>query len=223
MDSFAFVLRPELAPFAVALGIVAALCAVEILATLAGSSLIGLGGEADAADVDIDPDLGAEAEAAAPGPTGALLSWLGLGTVPFVIWLAGVLTSFALAGYALQLGASAVTGAPVGAWPAAALALVPGLALGGRLARAIGRLVPKTETTAISTRAYGGRVGVVTVGTARHGHPAQARFRDGHGNTHYAVVEPLHEDDALPEGTEIAIVRLSDGRLRAVRLDENAP
>ncbi|MEM7497618.1 MAG: OB-fold-containig protein [Pseudomonadota bacterium] len=245
MSSFSLLLSPEAAPFAVALGVVAALCLLELAMMLAGLSLIGDAGGGPEADIEADLDavldLEAELDAApdldaAPGElvdgdaldsgtaNGAIgagvLSWLGLGAVPFAIWLAGTLTAFGLTGYVLQLGAVALLGVPIAALPAAALALLPGLALGGRFARLLGGLVPKTETAAISSRAYGGRRGVITTGTARRGVPAEARFRDGHGNTHYARVEPLDDAETLEAGTEVAILRLRDGRLRAVRASD---
>lgn len=240
MSSLSFLLSPALQPFALALGFVAALALLEAVMLLVGLSLLGVGAEAEAdldagaeagadvgADMEVefdgpDADGAAEPSGASGGASDALLSWLGLGSVPFAIWLAGVLTAFGTVGYLLQFGIAQVFGAPLGAWPAAAIAVLPGFALGGRVAKAIGRLIPKTETTAISTRAYGGRRGIITIGTARRGAPAEARFRDGHGNTHYALVEPLRDDDALEQGTEIAILReKKDGRLLAMRLDDD--
>lgn len=239
MSSLSLLLAPELAPFAIALGVVAALCLLELAMMLLGLSLLADGG----AEADIDADLGGldgvepgldiepgleiepgaegldvDPELEAPGVAApSALSWLGLGEVPFAIWLAGTLTAFGLSGYGLQLAAIGVFGAAIGPVPAAALALLPGLAIGGRFARTLGRLLPKTETTAISSRAYGGRRGVITTGAARRDIPAEVRFTDGHGNTHYARVEPLEDAEVLEAGTEVAIIRLRDGRLRAIR------
>lgn len=239
MTPLNILLAPQSLPFAIALGLVAGMLALELLLMLVGGSLMG--GEPDV-DLDVDPtldfgadasldvgadfDLGAEPdaefgleEADISGGQG-LLSWLGLGEVPFAIWLAGVLTAFGLAGYGIQMAANALIGAPLPLTIAPLVALPVALGLGARLARIIGRLVPKFETTAISHRSYGGRRGVITVGTARRGHPAQARFTDGHGNTHYVMVEPLHDDQTFARGSEIAILRLQDGTLRAIGLDD---
>lgn len=254
MSSFGLLLAPELAPFAIALGVVAALCLLELVMMLMGLSLLADGGAEADFEVDLEPgldgglggaldaepgfdagvEMGADIESGADvldevdidapdgaaGPAGAALSWLGLGQVPFAIWLAGTLTAFGLVGYGIQLGATGLLGAPIGAVPAAALALLPGLGLGGRFARTLGRLLPKTESTAISSRAYGGRRGVVTTGAARRDMPAEVRFTDGHGNTHYARVEPLEDAEVLEAGTEVAIIRLRDGRLRAIRVTD---
>ncbi|MEO1775537.1 MAG: OB-fold-containig protein [Pseudomonadota bacterium] len=234
MSSLAFLLQPQLLPFAGALGLVAGLCLLEVLMAFAGLSMLGEAG-ADAGgdlgvdagtevgfDAEADADFDAEVEAGGAA-AGGLLSWLGVGQVPLMIWLAGTLTAFGIAGYGLQLLAATVLGAPAPALLAAGVALVPGVAAGASVARLLGRLVPKTESTAISTRSYGGRRGVITTGTARRDNPAEVRFRDAHGNTHYTMVEPIHDDDELPEGTEVAIVRLREGQLRAIRFDDVKP
>ncbi|MEL6234840.1 MAG: OB-fold-containig protein, partial [Pseudomonadota bacterium] len=177
-------------------------------------------------DAGAEPDLGsAEPNAGSPGApatqAGALagaLSWLGIGRVPFSIWLAGTLTAFGLTGYAVQMAVVALTGATLPGGLAALLCLVPGLILGGRVARLIGRIMPRHESSAIARRAYHNRRGVITVGTARRGKPAQARFTDANGNMHFVMVEPLRDDEAITEGSAVAIVRLKGGDLRAIRL-----
>lgn len=55
------------------------------------------------------------------------------------------------------------------------------------------------------------------MGTARRGSPAQVPFQDRHGNTHYAMAEPLADDEAIPGGAEVIILRTRDGALRLVR------
>ncbi|MEL6335338.1 MAG: OB-fold-containig protein [Pseudomonadota bacterium] len=242
MSSLAFLLQPQLLPFAGALGLVAGLCLLEVLMAFAGLSMLGDAGADAGGDLGVDAgtevgaevgaEVGIDAEADADFDTeveaggaaaGGLLSWLGVGQVPLMIWLAGTLTAFGIAGYGLQLLAATVLGSPAPALLAAGVALVPGVAAGASVARLLGRLVPKTESTAISTRSYGGRRGVITTGTARRDNPAEVRFRDAHGNTHYTMVEPIHDDDELPEGTEVAIVRLREGQLRAIRFDDVKP
>lgn len=208
--------HPGLLPFEIAAGVVLGLLLIEALALQLGGSLLG-------AEADIEPvgeiDADADADAEQDGSSGGVLGWLGLGDVPAMIWLTGVLTAFALTGYGLQLSATSLLGAPLHAGLATGLALPPGVALGARIARLIGRIFPKTATTAISRRAYGRRRGVITVGTAAADKPAQARFRDQHGNLHYAMVVPFDPADTLPEGSEIAILRSHDGVLKAVRID----
>ena len=207
MTIFDILSHPGLRPFEIAVALVCGLLLLEILANQIGVSVFG--------STDSDLELDTEAEAG----VGAL-SWLGLGQVPFMIWLAGMLTAFGLAAYLIQMVTVALVGAPLGPILASLTAFGPGLLLGTRTARAIGALFPKTTSSAISRRSYGQRKGVITVGTARAGTPAQARFTDGHGNLHYTMVEPLDRAETLPQGTEILILKSRDGVLKAVRISE---
>ena len=230
-------LSPPMQPFAISLGLVVGMVVLELILMLAGISI--LSGDSDASldaepGVDIDggfdaePGFDAELDAAdavsgesVGNAPGGMFAWLGLGEAPFAIWFAGFLTAFGLVGYALQGILDVVVGTPLPALIASAIALLPALAISARFARFIGRMIPKFESTAISTRSYGGRRGIITVGTARRGNPAQARIKDGYGNTHYTMVEPLKDEDAFPQGTEIATIRLSDGTLRAISLEDS--
>lgn len=170
-------------------------------------------------EVDLDSDL-PEGDAPPSGNAGGALSWLGLGQVPMTIWLAGLLTGFSLAGYVVQLGASQLLGTALGATLASAAALGPAVWFARVSARTVARLVPKTQSTAIARRSYHRRRGVITVGTAKAGRPAQVRFRDGHGNAHYTLVEPLDPKDELPQGTEVMILRIKNGPPRALALTD---
>ncbi len=222
---------PALLPFSIALGLLLALLVLELAMSMIGGSL--LGGEAGV-EFDADAEFDAEIVAGhgdlmdAPGASGAdqvadssgFLSWLGLGKAPFGIWLAGVLTVFGVSGYVVQTVTKGVLGVYLPVTFAIAVALPIGILIGARFAQGIGRAVPRNETTAISSRSYGGRRGVVTVGTAARGRPAQVRFRDGHGNWHHAMVEPLHDHQEFGQGAEIAILRLKDGSLRAIGLED---
>lgn len=231
-------LHAEMTPFTIALALVIGLLLIELFGVLLGVSVLGAGGaEADAdfdADFDTDFDLDADAafeteadlgaEDAAEGPSDALaggwLSWLGVGRAPLMIWIAGVLTGFGVAGYMLQTLTAMLFGglAPVGI--AVVLALLPGLAFGATFARWIARLAPKLETAAVSERHLGGVVGVIAQGQAARGRPAQARVKDRHGETHHIRVEPIDDTDVLTAGEDVVVLRARDGAYRAMRLED---
>ena len=67
---------------------------------------------------------------------------------------------------------------------------------------ALGRIIPRDETTAVSDASLVGRVGTIVIGTARAGKPAQARVRDEHGASHYVMVEPEEPRSGLRIGRE---------------------
>ncbi len=167
---------------------------------------------------------GMEAESAPPagahGSTGPIVGFTGFGRVPLTFWLASLAAGFALSGYVLQLAVAKITGAPLGPWLASALAAIPALWIGGRFSALFARAVPRNETSAISRRSYGRRRGVITVGTARRGAPAQARFSDAHGNLHYVMVEPFDPKDAIAAGTEVLILRRRQGEFVAVPISD---
>jgi hypothetical protein len=226
--------HPGLRPFEIAVGLVAALLVIEIVANQLGLSFIG---DADS-DIDLDVDVDIDFDVLPdpdvdmfdsfssdgeivdiPSETG-LLSWLGIGSVPMIIWLAGVLTAFGLVGYFLQLAISSVFGSPINASIASILAIFPALILGNRSAKLIGKIFPKNLSTAIALKSYGKRRGVITVGTARQGKPAQARFVDGHGNYHYAMVVPMDAAEEITQGSDVAIFRGRDGVLKAIKISD---
>jgi len=211
-------------------GVVLGLVVLELVLMLVGVSILGdnvdpsLNAEPSLdidADLDVESGIDVELDGAEDVTGGGALVWLGLGDAPFAIWFATLLTAFGLIGYVLQGVLNTVVGVPLPALIASVVALPFALAVTARFARFFGRLVPKFESTAISSRSFGGRRGVITVGTARRGHPAQARIKDGYGNTHYTMVEPLNDSDAFSQGTEIATVRLGDGSLRAISLEDS--
>jgi hypothetical protein len=183
---FDFILAPENLPFAVALLVMLLIGAVEA---------VGLGASAAHLDVGADAD------------GGDLLGWLGFGKVPLLILLVVLLALFGTIGLALQQVVTALAGVPLAPWNAAAIAVVASLPLLGVTARALARIIPQDETTAISLDTLLGKRATVTVGTARRGSPAQARVRDVHGQSHYVMIEPTDDAHAVAEGETVLLVR----------------
>ena len=237
-----FLFESAVAPFTVALGILAGLLVLELMALLVGGSLFG--GESDAGadfdadvglDVDLDVDAGLDMEAAfdadleadlaggelaeLPETTAAapvnprLTGWLGLGKMPFLIWLATMCLSFGLSGLGLQTGLRDFLGFTL----PAGLASLPALFVALWFTRGFGawfaRVLPQTETSALSESSLGRRRGVVTQGTAARGRPAEVRVMDGYGNAHYLRAEPMSEGDEISAGTEVLVIR--DRRAKA--------
>ena len=216
-------------PFTLSLALLFGLLALELVVLLLGGSLIGdsdvEGPELDAGaefDVDFDTlDLDAvdleaidleAVEVEVEGPVVAEtatspLSWMGLGRMPTLIWLACLFMSFGVAGVALQAVASAALGGPLPALLVAAPSAFAALWFTGRFGTLFARLIPQTESQSVSTRQLGRRRGIITQGTASRGSPAEVRVTDRYGNTHYLRAEPLKDDDILAQGSEVLVLR----------------
>ena len=80
----------------------------------------------------------------------------------------------------------------------------------------LAKLIPKDETTAVSTDSFVGRVATITLGTARKGEPAQAKLTDRHGQTHYVMVEPDSEDTVFEAGDSVLLIEQAGPRFVAV-------
>ncbi|MDP5215720.1 DUF1449 family protein [Ruegeria sp. 2205SS24-7] len=225
---FDFLLEGAFAPFTMALALLLGLLVLELVALMVGGSLMAGEGEVDLdvaevpdldgfdldidADLDVDIDLDpvdlAEADLEAPatdavGPA----SWLGLGKMPTMIWLATLLMGFGLSGLGLQLALRDLIGLNLPGW----LAAIPAAAFGIWFARGFGavfaRLLPRTETESTSERRLSRRRGVITQGTASKGRPAEVRVMDRFGNAHYLRAEPMREGENLSQGTEVLVLR----------------
>ncbi|SLN19082.1 Inner membrane protein YqiJ [Roseovarius albus] len=170
-------------------------------------------------DFNIDPDIDAEAGVKPRLETsGGFFDLIGLRKLPLTVWLALFSAFFAGIGLSGQTLMSVLTGTVLPAILAALIVLPVALFFTRYCAEAVANWVPRVETTAISERSYGRRKGVITVGSARRDQPAQVRFTDAHGNLHYVMAEPLSDDDTLPEGTEVLILRRRQGDLKLVRI-----
>lgn len=136
-----------------------------------------------------------------------VLGWLHVGKVPALVLLLLFLLGYTLFGYSLQMVAKGLFGGYLPAALAAVLAVPSGLATVRGLGSLIAHIVPRDETSVVSEQTLLGRVGVIVGGVARRGLAAQARVKDGHGRTHYMMVEPDLDEEVFEEGTQVLIVR----------------
>lgn len=172
--------------------------------------LAGVGG-AFSADADADVDLDADAG-------GSPLAWLNAGRLPLLMLLIVFCVAFGLFGLALQKLVQVASGELLPGYLAWPLGLVGGVALTRLGGRALGRVLPRDETTAVSRDSLIGLTGTIVLGEARRGAPAQARVRDGFGQSHYVMVEPAGEAEAFVQGAEVRLTRRLDHIYQAVLL-----
>ena len=198
-------LEPHNLPFAISLG------GLFVIAFL---QVIGAGDLFDTGDVDVgiemDADIADGLEAS--GFMDGLFSVLGIGRVPFLIWLSCLLFVFSATGVLGQWLISGTTGEPLGAGLAALLAGAVALPLNGMFVRPLGRMLPQDESSAVGLESLVRRDAVIQTGTSRAGSPARAKVKDAFGHPHFVMVEP-HDDTAeLTEGETVLLVR-RDGEL----------
>lgn len=191
-------------PFAIAL---AALFVIALLQVIGAGDLFE---GADDIEIELDADVADGLEAS--GFMDGLSTLLGLGRVPFLIWLASLLFVFAVTGVVGQWITQIVTGAPFGAGIGALLAAVAAVPLNGLFVRPIGAMLPEDETTAVGLESLVRRDAVIQTGTARQSFPARAKVKDAFGQPHFVMVEPHDPGAELSEGETVLLVR-RDGQL----------
>ena len=198
---------PANLPFTIALAIVGLLGALEVLSLMLGGAVSVMGGDMDA---DIDADVDAD------GAWGEFLSWLHVGQIPSMILLITFLLSFGIAGLLLQTLLKSATGAmmplPISLLPAFLVAL-PGTRLAGGILK---KVLPRDESESVSRDSFLGCGGEITVGTARRGHPAEARVRDGFGRSHYVMVEPDNDEQTFPAGSKVVLLKRHEAIYRVI-------
>lgn len=200
-------------PFAVALGIMVLLAVAQFLGV---SDML----DGTDTDVDLDVDFDADTDVASVGAVDGLMSLIGLGRVPFTIWLASFLFIFAGIGVGTQMFAENLTGSPLYVWLAALIAGGAALPVNGIVVRPLAAILPQDETTAVSVNTLVGRRAQILDGTARAASPARARVRDYHGQAHNVMVEPHDQTETLQAGETVLLVRREGGTFFASRLDE---
>lgn len=225
-----------LAPFTIALLILAFIAALEILGLLFGVAVSSL---VDSALPEFEFEMDAEAEfemdapvidgaapldidgptvmdAPAMGPLSHLLAWLCVGRVPVLILLAAFLMGFGLSGLIIQSTVHSVLGLYL--WPL--LAAIPALFVALPVTRYLGliiaKIMPKEETDAVSSDTFIGLVAVIIRGTAEIGKPAEAKLKDVTGMTQYILVEPDETDVSFVQGDEVLIIERGSAVFKAI-------
>ncbi|WP_311420832.1 YqiJ family protein [Kingella denitrificans] len=204
---------PENQIFGIALALMLLLGVLEVLSMLLGGASEWLDNLlpdslADSAHAEVELD-------AADGVMVRFLSWLYVGRVPVLMLLVVFLAVYGLAGYAFQTAFAAVFGAYLNGTSAAVAVWFLSLPLVRATAGGLYKILPKDETSAVSQDTLIGRVGVIVLGEARPGSPAQVRVKDGFGQTHYVMAEPDGEG-VLKQGEAVLLVSLEGNTFKAI-------
>lgn len=219
-----FLLLPETLPFSLALAFLFGFGLLEIATYYLGFGLLGFlddllpNFEAEAPDLSVS----GKANAAVEGPSLLTkgLGWLGLAHVPLLVFLLMTLFLFGATGLLVQFTAASALERFLPTGLVAIGALFVTVPLVRRTAKTLGRLIPRDQTQAVSEATFQGRPATIVMGTARRGHPTQARLRDEHGQPHYVLVEPLDESRTLAQGEQVVLVQRVGARFLAIPFEE---
>lgn len=154
------------------------------------------------------PDIDVEAGISDVGHSNGLsrlLGWIRVGEVPALVILVLFLTIFGITGITLQMSIDALTGLLLPVWLATIPVLIVTMPCLRFFAGLLGRVALKDETEAISTSSFIGNIATITLGVASKGSPAEARFTDKFGTTHYTMVEP-DNDNVHQQGDQVLLV-----------------
>lgn len=201
-----FLLAPENYPFTITLGLMIAIGLMEVITTLSGLAASGL---LDSILPDLDMDGASGLDLDDMGSAGALSRWMGwlhFGRVPTLVLFILFLLGFGCIGLMIQSFSLSIFEKLLPGGIASLPALLGALVFVHWTGKAAARLLPGDETEAVSENSFAGRVAIITLGTARKGHPAQAKVRDAFGNTHYLMVEPDDPHHVFETGDEVLLV-----------------
>ncbi|MCC5865815.1 MAG: YqiJ family protein [Wenzhouxiangella sp.] len=226
-----YFLAPGSTPFTAALLIMAGLFVFELLALFKGLGINEAIDDFVVSSVDLPDDVfdvgelttaetasGIEGSSTPEGGSliGRLLAWLYVGRVPVLMVLVVFLTIFGLAGLIIQSMLRQSIGMAVPGVIAAPAVFFLTLPMVRWCTGGLARVLPKEETSAVSTATFIGKTAVVVGGNARRGLPAQARLIDRFRTTHYVLVEPEDENDVLEQGSLVLLVRRINGKFSAI-------
>ncbi|QUN05054.1 DUF1449 family protein [Shewanella yunxiaonensis] len=197
-----FILANDNLPYMVCATVVVMLGVIEAMARLAGGSLGML----------MDEPLALQSSGVDIGEEPSLASWLGLDRLPVFLWFILALISFAIGGFLLNLltwlSFNILLPQEISVWPAFALTSVSCHLLGKQLAWKRGEDEDADNLC--------GNIGILTLGKAIKGNPAEALVHDDQQRIHYVMVEPQEEDVAFEAGTRVLLLQKDGVIWRAI-------
>ncbi|SEA20124.1 YqiJ family protein [Microbulbifer marinus] len=208
----AFLLQDGNLLFTGALVLMLMIAVLEGVMTLIG---VGISDLLDNLLPDVDVDLDAP-DTEVGGVLTKFLGWLRFGEVPALILLVAFLVAFGISGLLIQMFVDSMVGFLLPGW----LLAIPVLLLALPQVRFVGNLLRRfavgDETEAVGRNSFIGRVATITIGEAAAGSPAEARFSDEFGTTHYVMVEP-DADDTFSQGEQVLLVEERGANFRVIR------
>ena len=177
---------------------------LELVSTVFGVSLLGLGD--DYAELDGEGFLNT-----------SFANWLNINKVPFLIYLVVLLTLFGLTGLIINGITASALGFTLPAFVSVPLAFVISLLVTARTVKIISGLLPSVESSAVNSDDFIGSVAEITIGKASRGNPAEAKFTDHYSQPHFVLVEPFEEEELFTQGERVILVKKNQHSWLATR------
>tara|TARA_Y100000994_G_scaffold81900_1_gene67436 strand:+ start:1620 stop:2234 length:615 start_codon:yes stop_codon:yes gene_type:complete len=177
---------------------------LELVSTVFGVSLLGLGD--DFAELDGEGFLNT-----------SFANWLNINKVPFLIYLVVLLTLFGLTGLIINGITASALGFTLPAFVSVPLAFVISLLVTARTVKIISGLLPSVESSALNSDDFIGSVAEITIGKASRGNPAEAKFTDHYSQPHFVLVEPFEEEELFTQGERVILVKKNQHSWLATR------
>ena len=177
---------------------------LELVSTIFGVSLLGLGD--DFAELDSEGFLNT-----------SFANWLNINKVPFLIYLVVLLTLFGLTGLIINGITASALGFTLPAFVSVPLAFVISLLVTARTVKIISGLLPSVESSAVNSDDFIGSVAEITIGKASRGNPAEAKFTDHYSQPHFVLVEPFEEEELFTQGERVILVKKNQHSWLATR------
>jgi hypothetical protein len=179
------------APYFFALSFLVILFVFEVLGWLTGMSLSHAFDSL--IDFDADTDLGGH------------LTLLGLGKVPFIIWLTFFFGLFSILGYAVNAISNSIVGF-IPMWLSIVPVAIVSFMINGVFCKVFARVFPRFETTAVSTDTFSGRVAKVTIGNATFTKFAMGVVIDEHNTSHNVRIQAMDNGIVLNQNNHVILV-----------------
>ena len=190
--------------FSIALIAVFFVFILELVSTVFGASLLGLGD--DFAELDGDGFLNT-----------SFANWLNINKVPFLIYLMVLLTIFGLLGLIINGITASVLSFTLPTLLSVTLAFFIGLLVTAKTVKIIAGVLPSVESSAVNSEDFIGSVAEITIGKASRGNPAEAKFTDHYSQPHFVLVEPFEDEELFAQGERVILVQKNQHSWLATR------
>lgn len=203
-------------PFAIALGSVLILGLFEGIGLLVGLSIMSLFDQFSPFEMEVDVEL--EANVSSGGLT-SVVGWLYLNRLPLLVWLVLFLSSFGVAGYTFNYLNLNMLALALPSFLASITAFVVAVFLTRAIGGPLAKLMPKNETSAVSTNSFTGLVAKITIGKATQNSPAEAVLTDQFNQKHYVLVAPETSDETFEQSQQVVLVEKQEKCWIAVKFN----